>query len=87
MWHFIAFWRVSLYSELRKAPVANLFRSREVKDQTIIEKLKAIGGLSEYNPNVVEIFLDSIIEKDKLKKSQAVMIKKRLEELNKVREK
>jgi transcriptional regulator with XRE-family HTH domain len=68
-------------------PVVDLFRSREVKDQTIIEKLEAIAGLSEYNRNVVEILLDSIIEKDKLEKSQEVTMKKRLEELGKVREK
>lgn len=66
-------------------PVVNLFRSREVKDQTILEKLEAISQLSEYNRNVVEILLDSIIEKDKLEKSQAVTMKRRLEELNKVR--
>ena len=66
-------------------PVAHLFRSREVKNQTILEKLEAISGLSQYNCNVVEILLDSIIEKDKLEKSQAVTMKRRLEELNKVR--
>lgn len=66
-------------------PVVNLFRSREVKDQTIIEKLEAIAGLSEYNRNVVEILLDSIIEKDKLEKSQEITMKRRLEELNKAR--
>jgi len=68
-------------------PVVDLFRSREVKDQTILEKLEAIAGLSEYNRNVVEILLDSIVEKDKLEKSQVVTMKRRLEELNKVRKK
>ena len=67
-------------------PVVDLFRSREVKDQTVVEKLEAISGLSEYNRNVIEIMMDTVIEKDTLERSQAVTMKRRLEELNKVRE-
>jgi len=66
-------------------PVASLFRSREVKDQTVVEKLEAIAGLSEYNRNVIEIMMDTVIEKDKLEKAQDMKMKTRLEELNKVR--
>ena len=66
-------------------PVASLFRSREVKDQTVVEKLESIAGLSEYNRNVIEIMMDTIIEKDKLERSQVITMKKRLEQLNKVR--
>ncbi len=56
-----------------------------MKDKTLIEKVEVINGLSEYNRNVVEILLDSIIEKDKLEKSQEVKMKNRLAELDRVR--
>jgi hypothetical protein len=46
-----------------------------------------IRQLSEYNRSVVEILLDSIIEKDKLEKSQEVKKKSRLADLEKVRKK
>jgi len=66
-------------------PVASLFRSREVKDQSVVEKLEAIAGLSEYNRNVIEIMMDTVIEKDTLERSQAETMKRRLEELSNVR--
>jgi len=66
-------------------PVVDLFRSREVKDQTIVEKLETIAGLSEYNRNVIEIMMDTVIEKDTLEKTQDMKMKTRLEELSKVR--
>ena len=65
--------------------VADLFRTREIKDQDVIQKLEAINELSEYNRSVVGILLDSIIEKDKLEKSQEVKMRNRLEELDKAR--
>jgi transcriptional regulator with XRE-family HTH domain len=65
--------------------IVELFQSREISDKSLAQKLEAIQGLSEYNRNVVEILLDSIIEKDALEKSQEVKMRKRLEELGKVR--
>lgn len=68
-------------------PFAELFQSREISDKSLKQKLEKIEGLSEYNQNVVGILLDSIIEKDKLEKSQEVKMKSRLEELEKARNK
>lgn len=65
----------------------DLFQSREISDKSVIQKLEMINSLSEYNKNVVEILLDSIIEKDKLEKTQQIKMKKRLAELNEVRKK
>jgi transcriptional regulator with XRE-family HTH domain len=65
--------------------VADLFQSREIQDQSLIQKLESIENLSEYNKKVVEILMDSILEKDKLEKSQDIKMKKRLDELNTIR--
>jgi len=67
--------------------VVDLYRSREIKDKNLAEKLEIVAGLSEYNRNVVEILLDSIIEKDKLEKSQEVKMKNRLDALDKLKKK
>ena len=64
----------------------DLFQSREISDKSIADKLNMINNLSDYNRSVVNILLDSIIDKDKLEKSQEVKKQKRLEELKKIRE-
>ena len=68
-------------------PFAELFQSREISDKSIKQKLEKIESLSKYNQSVVDILLDSIIEKDKLEKAQEVKMKSRLEELEKARQK
>ena len=65
--------------------VGDLFRSREIADRSIADKLEMVNSLSDYNRNVVGIMLDSIIEKDNLEKSQEIRMKKRLEELDNIR--
>lgn len=65
----------------------DLFQTREISDKSIVKKLELLNNLSEYNRSVVEILLDSIIEKDKLEKQKEVKMKKRLDELDKVRKK
>jgi transcriptional regulator with XRE-family HTH domain len=65
----------------------DLFQPREISDKSIVKKLEMLNYLSEYNRSVVEILLDSIIEKDKLEKQKEIKMKKRLDELDKVRKK
>lgn len=67
------------------ASFVELFLSREIKDRSLLDKLEVINSLSDYNRNVVEIMLNTIIEKDKLEKTKEFKIQKRLEELNKVK--
>lgn len=74
-------------SEAMGIHLVELFQSREIRDKSLVQKLEAIQGLSEYNRNVVEILLDSIIEKDALEKSQEVKMNRRLEELGQIRKK
>ncbi len=55
-------------TEALEVPMAELFKRTELKDKTLIKKVEIISVLSEYNRSVVEILLDSIIEKISLKK-------------------
>ena len=60
--------------------ISDLFQSRELSDKSLIQKLEMIEKLSEYNQNVTDILFDTIIEKDKLEKSQELKMKNRSEE-------
>ncbi|WP_299116402.1 helix-turn-helix domain-containing protein [uncultured Winogradskyella sp.] len=62
-----------------------LLSTTEIKDRSIAQKLEMINDLSDYNKNVVNILLDSMIEKDRVEKFQNVKMKNRLAELAKVR--
>lgn len=66
--------------------ILELFQSSEIKDRSIAQKLEIIQKLSKYNQNVVNILLDSIIEKDRLEKVQDVKMKSRLAELENSRD-
>jgi len=67
--------------------VLELFQTSEIKDRSVAQKLETINNLSEYNKNVINIMLDSMIEKDRLEKAQDIKMKSRLAELDKVRKK
>lgn len=67
--------------------VIELLLTSEIKDRSISQKMEMIDGLSEYNRNVVNIMLDSMIEKDRVEKMQDVKMKNRLQELERIREK
>ena len=64
--------------------VVELLLSSEIKDRSIAQKVEMVENLSEYNRNVANIMLDSLIEKDRLEKLQEVRMKKRLDELKQV---
>ena len=67
--------------------ISDLFQSRELSDKSLVQKLEMIEKLSEYNQNVTDILFDTIIEKDKLEKSQELKMKNRLTELENIRKK
>ena len=58
--------------------LSTLFQSQNVEDLSTQEKLNKINELSEYNKNVVEIFIDTVLEKDQLEKNQEIKMEKRL---------
>jgi len=64
-----------------------LFLTSEIKDRSVAQKLEMIDGLSKYNKDVINIMLDSMIEKDRLEKMQEVKKNSRLAELDRVRNK
>lgn len=68
-------------------PVVELFQSSDIKDRSIAQKLEMIESMSEVNQSVVTILLDSLIEKDRLEKSQEVQMKTRLKELEEAKKK
>lgn len=65
--------------------VVELFQTAEIKDRLIAQKLEMIENMEAYNKQVVEIMIDSMLEKDKLEKQQKVVMDKRLKELERVR--
>jgi len=67
--------------------IIELFQSSDIKDRTIAQKLEMIEEMSEVNKSVVTILLDSLVEKDRLEKSQEIQMKKRLNELEEAKKK
>lgn len=74
-------------AEALEVPMTELFERKEINDKTIVQKLEMINGLSEYNRNVIEIMIDTVLEKDKLEKSAELKMKGRLNELDAIRKK
>ncbi len=68
-----------------EVPIKDLFELPEITDQDIVRKLETLNKLSEYNRSVVEVMIDTVIEKDKLEKAKDNKLKNRLEELEKIR--
>ncbi len=66
-------------------PIVELLSTSEIKDRSVAQKLEMIGDLSEYNKSVINIMLDSIIEKDRIEKLQEVKKNSRLAELDAIR--
>ena len=67
--------------------VVDLFQSREIADKSLSQKLEMIASMSEYNQNVVELMIDTMLEKDKLEQTQEMKMKSRLAELENIRKK
>jgi len=67
--------------------VADLFQSRDISDKPLMQKFEMVTELSEYNRSVVEVMIDTVLEKDKLEKTQQIKMIKRMAELEKIRRK
>lgn len=65
--------------------VRDLLQPSEIKNRSLAEKLEYINTLSESDRGVIEILIDTVIEKARLEKLQDVKLKKRLEELSSIR--
>lgn len=61
--------------------VSDLLKDTSVVDNTIDYRVSKLNSLSDYNQKVVNLMIETVIEKDKLEKNQEVKMNKRLEEL------
>ena len=66
-------------------PVLTLFQSPDIKDRNLAEKMEMINSLSESDRGIVELLIDTVLEKSRLQELHDAKTKKRLAELNAVR--
>jgi len=71
-------------AEAMEVPMERFFK-QDISNQSILEKLALIENMEDYNRQIVEIMIDTVLEKDKLERSEQVKMKKRLKELNEIR--
>lgn len=69
---------VSLYSLLNDA---------DIKTKSLHDRILRIESLSDYNQEIINLMIDTLIEKDNLERNQELKKNKRLEELREIREK
>ena len=72
-------------AEAMEVPMERFFKQDTTAKKSLLEKLEMIENMDEYNSSVVEVMIDTVLEKDKLEKQQQVKMKKRLDELNRIR--
>ena len=72
-------------AEAMEVPMERLFKQDMNADKTLLEKLAMIENMEDYNQQIVGIMIDTVLEKDKLERTQRVKMKKRLSELEKLR--
>lgn len=65
--------------------ISILLKDISIKDDSTEAKVKKINSLSEYNQKVVNLMIDTVIEKDTLESNQKIKMNKRLEELRDIR--
>ena len=65
--------------------VIELLRPMEIKDRTMADKMELISQLSESDRGIVELLIDTVLEKSRLEKILDNKTKKRLAELNAIR--
>jgi len=74
-------------AEAMEVPMERFFKQDTSVDKTLLEKLEMIENMEEYNQRILEIMIDTVLEKDKLERTQKVKMKNRLAELDKARTK
>ncbi|MFV0571702.1 MAG: helix-turn-helix domain-containing protein [Xanthomarina gelatinilytica] len=74
-------------AEAMEVPMERFFKQDTTAKKTLLEKLEMIENMEDYNRSVVEVMIDTVLEKDKLEKAQQVKMKKRLQELDNIRSK
>lgn len=65
----------------------SLLNDADTKTNSLHDRILRIESLSEYNQKVINIMIDTVIEKDNLERNQELKMNKRLDELREVHEK
>ena len=68
-----------------EVPMERFFKQDANANKSLLEKLEMLEAMEDYNQQIVEIMIDTVLEKDKLERVQQVKMKKRLGELGKLR--
>ncbi len=74
-------------ADAMEVPLERFFKQDTNAKKSLIEKLEMIESMEEYNRSVVEVMIDTVLEKDKLEKQQNMKMKRRLAEIEKIRKK
>ena len=72
-------------AEAMEVPMERFFKQDANANKSLLEKLEMLEAMEDYNQQIVEIMIDTVLEKDKLERVQQVKMKKRLGELGKLR--
>lgn len=67
--------------------IYSLLNDANLKSNSLHDRILRIESLSEYNQKIINLMIDTLIEKDNLERYQEVKMNKRLEELRIIREK
>ncbi len=67
--------------------IHSLLNDSDAKSNSLHDRILRIESLSEYNQKVINLMIDTVIEKDKLERNQEIKMNKRLEELKEIRKK
>jgi len=71
--------------EVLEIDVVQLFQPREINEKSLAQKLDAVDRLSEQDRSIVEIIINTVLQKAQLEKAQELQFKNRLEELKRVK--
>lgn len=66
--------------------IYSLLNDANTKSNSLHDRILRIESLSEYNQGIINLMIDTVVEKDNLERNQEIKMNKRLEELREVRE-
>lgn len=72
-------------SQALDVELIELLRNDEISERSLLDKFQIIEKLPEHDQGVIEIFIDTVLEKNRLQELQGLKTKKRLEELSRIR--
>lgn len=65
--------------------IFSLLNDANVKSNSLHDRILRIESLSEYNQKIINLMIDTVIEKDNLERNQQIKMNKRLDELKAIK--